>query len=321
MNRYWICIPVFNDWAAVTEVIRRIDVVASKIRAQFGIVLVDDASTDPAPSELDLTLSKIERIAVLGLRRNLGHQRAIAVGLSYIDQHQPFWGLIIMDGDGEDRPEDLPALIRHFEKNEGRMAIFAKRGRRTDGWLFFVSYQIYKVIHLVLTGRRVEVGNFSVLPKAHVESLTVTSDLWNHFAASVVRAQLPVETITLDRGIRIAGKSKMNFHLLTIHGLSAMAVYSDRIGVRLLAFTAALLATSLIALIAVLYTRFATEMAIPGWATTAAGSLCSIALLLCMIGLVLVFVVLNDRQHAGFLPVRDCPVFISRVSEIRGREL
>ena len=147
------------------------------------------------------------------------------------------------------------------------------------------------------------VGNFSVIPRPMLSRLVAMSDLWNHYAATVFKARLPFVTLATPRGYRLAGKSRMNFVALVIHGLSAMSVFSDRIGVRLLIVTTFVLAVAMSGLGAVLAIRLSTDWAIPGWATTATGLLVVVALQGLLMMIVFIMIVLGGRGTAGFLPV------------------
>src|SRR5262249_49894452 len=159
--------------------------------------------------------------------RNLGHQRAIAIGLTYLYVTHQHDAVIVMDGDGEDRPADVLALIERSEAGGGSRVVFAQRKRRSEGVAFQFGYLAFRAVHRVLVGRGVEVGNFSLVPRAALARLVSVSELWNHYAAAVYQARIPLEMIPTTRGERIAGQSRMNWIALVMHGLSAVSVYSD----------------------------------------------------------------------------------------------
>jgi hypothetical protein len=175
-------------------------------------------------------------------------------------------------------------------------------------------------VHWALTGRTVSVGNFSVIPIHHVDRLVAVSELWNHYAASVFKARLACETVPVDRGHRIAGESRMNFVALLAHGLSAISVFADVVGLRLLVSTFFLALLALLGVGAVLILRFTTDVAIPGWATAATGVLIVIFLQAFLMATVFVFITLQGRSGMGFLPIRDHAYFIDRVERIHGDE-
>lgn len=305
------CIPIFNDWESARLLLEQIDLVVYRNNLNASVLLVDDASTDYIPKDLAKPLTYIQHLEVLKLRRNLGHQRAIALGLTFIYKERPCRAVVVMDGDGEDAPSDVIRLLQQFEHHQGRRIIFAKRARRSESLRFRIFYQIYKFIHLGLTGRKVEVGNFSIIPSELLEHIVGISELWNHYAASVFKARLPIDKVAIARAQRLQGKSKMNFFSLVIHGLSAISVFGEEVGVRLLFAVSVLMLTTLVGFVTVVAIKFFTPLAIPGWATSAAGGFLTIFLNAFLLSLVFVFIVLQSRNSSSFLPLRDYKYYIT----------
>jgi hypothetical protein len=220
---------------------------------------------------------------------------------------------MVMDADGEDTPEGAAQLVRAYCSKGEATAIFAQRSRRSESFVFRCFYQLYKFLHLCLTGIRVQAGNFSILPFAYLNTLAVMSELWNHYAAAVFRSRLPYTMIPIPRGKRIAGTSTMNFVALVSHGLSAISVFGENVGVRLLIGS---LAGSLLAgvgIVIVVIVRLFTSRAIPGWATYATGTLAIVAIQLITIAMSFTFFVLSNRANLGFVPLRDYSLFVEEV--------
>src|SRR5262249_41875991 len=221
-----VLLPLRDDWTSAAELIRQLDNVISSVADTTDIILVDDASVQKCePATFPSFLSAVRRIQILRLRRNVGHQRAIAIGLMHIQKTITCDAVAVMDADGEDTPDGLVKLLSAYLRNDIVGAIFAERVRRMESFLFRLFYLLYKALHRALTGISVRVGNFSVLPFQHLSTLSVMPELWNHYAAAVFRSKLPVATIPIPRGQRIAGTSHMNFVALVSHGLSAMSVF------------------------------------------------------------------------------------------------
>jgi hypothetical protein len=218
-----------------------------------------------------------------------------------------------MDGDGEDTPAGAIELLSAFT---GESAIFAKRSRRTESFTFRVLYRLYKLVHYLLTGVRVEVGNFSILPSRYLGTLVVTSELWNHYSAAVIRSGLLMITIPIPRGHRIAGKSKMNFVTLAAHGMSAISVYGDVVGVRVL--VASMLGSLIAAagIVAVIVLRIFANRAVPGWATLSIGALAIIFIQFLSLALSFTFTFLSNRINLSFVPLRDYELFVARVQDV-----
>jgi len=312
-----LLIPVFNDWPSLEALLRELDAVLTARQISAHLLIVDDCSQIPAPEGFPSQgLKAISVAEILRLRRNLGHQRAIAIGLAFIHARDEAAVVVVMDGDGEDRPADVPTLLDEFRRHDGRRVVFAARMRRTEGWGFRLFYWLYRGLHLVLTGVPVRVGNFSVLPASALSTLVVVSELWNHYAASVFKAQLLYITVPLPRGTRYFGHSRMNFAALVVHGLSAISVFGDIVGTRLLAAAAVLGGMAMLTLVGVAGIRFGTTLAIPGWATFTVGLLLILLCQLAVACLLFVFVILAARTGLTFLPIRDYPHFVAHVTRI-----
>jgi glycosyltransferase involved in cell wall biosynthesis len=311
-----VLIPVYNDWVAVEALLKLLDTAFQESQRpnNLHVLLIDDGSTHPpTPSLRQAPYSAIDRVDILHLRRNLGHQRAIACGLCHVEEHIPCYAVVVMDGDGEDVPTDVLQLLNRYDEFAGEKVIFAERARRTESFLFRLFYMFYKAVHLLLTGQRVKVGNFSVLPRTLLTRMVVVSDLWNHYSAAIFKARLPIDMIPIARGYRLDGKSHMNFVSLVVHGLSAMSVYGDRIGVRLL-FTAAVGILMVLVFLAItLIMRFGMGVGIPQWALlTLAVTLIMLPQFL-MLALIFVFLILSGRDSSSFLPIRDYVFFVQKL--------
>jgi len=314
-----ILMPLFNDWHALSLLLPVLEQELKSAGLRAGLLLVDDGSTQKLPESLSkMALPSIESIDVLTLRRNLGHQRAIAVGLSYIEANYPNYSVVIMDADGEDCPKDVPRLVRECLAHDGENIVFAARTRRSEGLLFTFFYHLYRVVHLLLTGIPVRVGNFSIVPTAALKRLVAVSELWNHYAAAVHKAKLPISLIPTERSKRLDGQTHMDLVSLVVHGLSAMAVFGDRIGVRLLMVVSLSMLLTVGGMVAAAMIRFATDLAIPGWATYVFGFLLVIMMQMLLVVLVFIFVILSARNAVNVMPSRDYLHIIDGVQRIHG---
>lgn len=315
-----ILIPIFNDWEAAGLLLKRLDGVMQASGLRPEVLLVDDGSTLEAPADfLGGGFAAIDRIQVLELACNLGHQRAITTALVWIHQQARQAPIVIMDGDGEDKPEDVPRLLKRFHELEGRQIVFAERARRSETWQFKVFYRLYRIVHGILTGHRVRVGNFSVLPRSALRRLVVISEMWNHYAASVLRAKLPHALVPAARGARLQGRSRMNFVSLVTHGLSAISVYGEIVGTRLLVMACMSILLALGAVGAAMSVAFLSEKVVPWWLVFSLGALAVLALQSGTLAATFSFLTLGSRHHATFLPVRDCGNFVHRVKEVGRR--
>ena len=317
-NELLVVIPVFDDWDAVARVLADLDQQLAGGAGPVAVLLVDDGSTAPAPDRLRFEPRHLVRVEVLPVRRNLGHQRAIALGLTFAYEHRPCRAVVVMDGDGEDAPSDVPKLITALEAAPPATAVFAARSRRSEGPWFALGYVAYKGIHRVLTGRKVEVGNFSILPWALLERLVGVSEIWNHYAAAVYKARLPVVQVPVARAPRLAGRSRMGFVALVAHGLSAISVFGETVGVRMLCLAGVLTALLLLSLAGVGLARLGLGLAIPSWSGAAVGLLGFLLFGLLLALVMIVLFLLQARERYSFLPLRDYRHYLLPVRRIHG---
>jgi len=315
-----VLLPVYGDWASAGKLLRQLDAALYQQAVTARVLFVDDCSLDPAPADLvQSKLAHINSVEVMRLRRNLGHQRAIAIGLCFIHAERKCDAVLVMDADGEDRPEDAPRLMEAFRKENRAKVIFAQRGRRFANWRFKFFYSLYRIGHRIVTGVAVKVGNFSIISAAHLSTLVVVSDIWNHYAASIFKTRIPYTMLPTSRGKRLAGESKMNFVGLVLHGLSAISVFAEVVGTRLTMAILGIVAFLTALLVSVPIIRWGTNLAIPGWATTAAGLLLVIVLQMLTVAMGLTLLVLFNRNNLSFLPLRDYQYFVGEVRKLYER--
>ena len=313
INNLIICIPIYNDWDSIFQLISSIDEVFIPRNDKIEILLIDDGSSKSHPKSLGYTLNNISRVTIVTLCQNMGHQRALAIGLSFIhDQREPD-AVIIMDGDGEDPPKGIIQLIETYMKDSKNSIVFAQRVRRMEGFLFQNFYRLYRTIFYCLTGHSIKFGNFSILSKKYLARLVYVSELWNHYAASVIKARFPYVLLPINRAPRISGDSKMNFPDLVTLGLSAIAVFADKVTVRLMVVTAGFSLITLLGIAFIIFIRIKTSLAIPGWASYMTSIFMLSLFQIVIILLVLVIINLHSRSNSPFLPARDFIHFVSKV--------
>lgn len=313
-----IVIPVYDDWEALSLLISRLDAALASAGRRADLLVIDDASpTEPPETGLGEGARAIGVVDVLRLRRNVGHQGAIAIGLAFVEVSTTANPIVVMDADGEDRPEDVLRLVERCEQAAGRRIVLAKRAIRSEGAVFRAGYKVFRGAFRILTGRTISTGNFSVIPRALLPRVTGVSEVWNHYSCGLMKARLPLDLLPCDRGNRLAGKSRMNLLGLVEHGLSAMAVYSEKIGVRALAAAGMLGIISVLCLTAAVIVRLTTTLAIPGWATYVVGLSMIMLLQALSLGIVFVFLVLYNKNGTRFLPARDYVHFVLEVIRIR----
>ncbi len=263
-----IVTPVFEDGQSL-------DVLLEAIRQNFGrevfVVVVDDGSVISPPRPDALARSGLRGV-LLSLVRNVGHQRALAVGLAEavkrFPQGHPF---VLMDSDGEDRPESIPELLDALAGGGVDIAV-AERRRRSESLAFRIFYLFYRALFGLLTGRRIRFGNFMALTPDAARRLSSMGELAIHVAGSVLLSRLRWKAVPIDRGTRYAGESRMNFVGLALHGFRGLMVFAEDVLVRVGGVCAAVAAASLVGIIAAILLK-SIGYATPGWFSVALGIL------------------------------------------------
>ena len=234
MKKIIILIPLFNDWSSVSKLLNEIDLQIINWDAEVSVIIVNDASTEER-SGLESNYKKIKSVKILNMKRNRVHQRCIAAGLKYICENEDFDRVIIMDADGEDRPEELNDFFNKAKENPN-MTITGNRFKRSEGIVFKILYEVHKVLTFIFAGKLIKFGNFTCLPKDHVEKLVQKAYLWNSYSSSVVRAINDRISTPSIRGARYVLPSKMNFSALVFHSLSIISVFKEAVIVRSIIF-------------------------------------------------------------------------------------
>ncbi|HTD96483.1 MAG TPA: glycosyltransferase [Edaphobacter sp.] len=307
-----LVIPVFNDWASFAILLRALDAVAETLPFRITVSAIDDGSTQSASAifELASSLHFLDRVEIIRLSLNVGHQRAIAIGLCVACEDADFDAILVMDSDGEDPPETIPLLVEQAGQKE-EFCIVAARRKRTERISFKISYFIYKTVFKLVTGKNISFGNFSLLSAGFARRLVMIPDLWNNLTAAVLRSRFPIEKISIDRGKRYAGKSQMNFTSLIVHGFSAISVYADTIFVRLLLTTIGLLGLTFVAIVTALVLRLLfPSHATPGWATTVSFGMIIIFLQVLFTTLNSILMLLNNRVQRLVVPAVDFKPYV-----------
>jgi polyisoprenyl-phosphate glycosyltransferase len=234
MNKIKILIPAYNDWQSVFKLLENINSEVSALEGEFSIIIVNDASTENKPDFLT-NLSNLKSIQVINMGKNKGHARCNAAGLKYINEKEDFDYVIPMDGDGEDRPEELSLLIEKINKYPNTV-VTANRVKRSEGFLFKLCYLAHKYLTLVFTGQTIKYGNYTCLPKPVVNAMVNEPATWSSFSGALAKIAKDRKSIPSERGTRYFGPSKMSFINLLKHSLSIIAVFKTTLLIRSILF-------------------------------------------------------------------------------------
>lgn len=259
--------PVYEDAEASGRLFREL---AAEYGGTVYVVAVDDGSVKQPLDVASIGQAGLEGV-VIKLKRNVGHQRAIAIGLNYVADHMPDSRVVIMDSDGEDLPHTIRQLSQQLEAADVDVVV-AHRKSRVETLRFRTFYLVYKWLFKLLTGRGISFGNFMALKPAAVRRLAAMQELWIHVAGCVLSSKLRIATCPIDRGPRYAGQSKMNFVGLALHGFKGLMVFAEDVLVRVGIACAMVAMLSIIGSAAAILLKIL-GYATPGWFSVALGIL------------------------------------------------
>ena len=231
-----ILVPVYNDWKSVSKLIEEINSTVSNLNSNFSIMIINDASTEQQSIYVP-NLENIQSVQVINMRENRGHARCIASGLKYIFEKEEFDYVIPMDGDGEDRPEEIKNFVEYINYTSDK-PIVGERVKRSESLFFKFCYNIHKILTFAFTGQSIKFGNYTCLPKSTVEKMINDKATWSSFSGALAKLEKERSVVPSVRGFRYFGPSKMSFKNLIIHSLSIISVFKINVLVRSILFLA-----------------------------------------------------------------------------------
>jgi len=228
--KYVVLIPIYNDRESLKLLVENINYEIKDLNHEISIVVINDASSqqiiDTYPN-----IENINSFEIVNMKENRGHARCIASGLKYIFEKKEFDFIIPMDGDGEDRPEEIKNFIQLSEQSDEK-SIIGERVKRSEGLFFQLCYQFHKFLTLAFTGQSIKFGNFTCLSKSTIKKLLDEKSTWNSFSASLKKTEKDLIITPSIRGKRYFGPSQMSFFNLIKHSLSIISVFRKTVLIR-----------------------------------------------------------------------------------------
>ena len=225
-----LLIPIYNDRESLKKLIENINFEVKDLNSEMSVVVINDASSQQIVDTYQ-NLENINSFEIINMKENRGHARCIASGLKYIFEKKEFDYVIPMDGDGEDRPEEIKNFIQLAEKSDDK-TIVGERTKRSESLFFKICYQLHKLLTLGFTGHLINFGNFTCLSKSTIEKMLNEKATWNSFSGSLKKLEKDLLPIPSVRGIRYFGPSKMSFFNLLKHSLSIISVFRKTVLIR-----------------------------------------------------------------------------------------
>jgi glycosyltransferase involved in cell wall biosynthesis len=311
-DKLYLVTPVYNDRQSLGKLLSELTGLHDS-RGPLHVVVVDDGSLkEPViPANLEDHPFQIDLIT---LKRNVGHQRAIAIGLSHLTEKDDVGKIVVMDGDGEDPPESITLLLDTFDNNECDVVV-AQRRKREESRAFKFFYKIYKYLFHVLTGEFIKFGNFCVMSKAAATRLVHMDELWMHFPAAIIKSGLVIEPVNVDRGRRYYGSSKMNMVSLITHGLRSVAIFTESVLTRIILFCALIAGSSILLILSAFIIKLL-GFATPGWFTVAVGALLGLLVQTATITLISLLIAMNSRNSTALIPLKISKEYVDKVISI-----
>ena len=231
-----ILVPVYNDWQSASKLIEEINSIVSGLDIQFSVIIVNDASTEPQAMHVP-NIENLQSVKIINMKENRGHTRCIASGLKYIFEKEEFDYVIPMDGDGEDRPEEIKNFVDYIHYTPDK-PIVGERIKRSEGLFFKFCYGVHKILTFAFTGQSIKFGNYTCLPKSTVEKMINDKATWSSFSGALAKLEKERSVVPSIRASRYFGPSKMSFKNLIIHSLSIISVFKINVLVRSILFLA-----------------------------------------------------------------------------------
>ena len=234
MKKIIILIPVYNDWQSTSKLLEDINLSVKGLNQEFSVIIVNDASTDEQ-SINSVNFENVSSIKIINMKENKGHARCIASGLKHIHEKEQYDYIIPMDGDGEDRPEEIKNFVENINFNPNK-TIVGERVKRTEKLIFKICYKIHKALTYLSTGQSIKFGNYTCLPKSTVEKMINEKATWSSFSGALQKVEKDKVEVPSERGVRYFGPSKMSFLNLIKHSLSIISVFKFNVLIRSVLF-------------------------------------------------------------------------------------
>ena len=229
-----ILVPIYNDWQSASKLLEEINSNIAGLESQFSIIIINDASTDQQSINA-LNTENLHSIKIINMKENRGHARCIATGLKYIFEKEEFDYVIPMDGDGEDRPEEIKNFVEYLNYASDK-PIVGERVKRSESLTFKFCYSVHKILTFAFTGQSIKFGNYTCLPRTTVEKMVNDKSTWSSFSGALTKLEKDRSIVPSIRGSRYFGPSKMSFKNLIIHSLSIISVFKLSVLIRSMFF-------------------------------------------------------------------------------------
>ena len=261
--KIFFIVPAYNDEKSLVKLIQEIKTKFNKNNNEINFIIVNDASTDKFNN-----ISSFSNTHLINLKSNQGNQKSIYIGLNYLnDLNVNYDYLIVMDSDGEDNPENISKLINKSKEHKDKTIIFASRLKRNESLLYKFFYSCYKLIFRVLTGQKINFGNYSCVPRQLVKSLVNLPTISFHYSASILKSKISYFAIPCDKGKRYNDVSSMKLSNFLLHALKSLSIFYEEILIRFLIFSVIGFVIGTLSIILIFFNKFFATFVLLGWSS------------------------------------------------------
>ena len=230
MNNVFILTPTFNDSKSLNKLLFAINKRIIKKGTKFRVVIVNDCSSEKINLKIK-SLHNINNIKILNLKKNVGSQKAIYIGLKHIETYKYKSIISILDSDGEDDPSKLKKLI-DLAIMEKRIIFVASRSRRKENILLRTLNKLRLLITFILTGKNMNFGNFSAFSSENLKNIFSNSNLWLAYSGGILKNCKKIKLINIEKKKRYYGLSKVNLKFLLDHSIKIICIFREEIFIR-----------------------------------------------------------------------------------------
>lgn len=292
-NNVIIILPIYNDWPSLKNTLVKIHNQFKNIDIDLEILVVNDCSTE----NIDQSIANINlKLTIINLVKNTGSQRAISLALKYVHENYKNYNfIIIMDADGEDKPEDIEKLIDR--SIQSKRIVFAKRSSREEKMIFKIFYYIYKFVFKFLTGKVIDFGNFSCIPANFLSQVISLNDIDLHYAASIIKSKILFDKIECNKGKRSHGVSKVSFNKHVLHGLISLSIFIEQISISAFILSFFSMVVSIILSFIIFLSKIFYNKATVGWSSVVLLSLFILFIIFFLISIFSLSILLNKNNY------------------------
>ncbi|MBL6758820.1 MAG: glycosyltransferase family 2 protein [Pelagibacteraceae bacterium] len=225
--KHIVVIPVFNDWKSLNKLLTKLNFfLKNKKKITNEVLIVNDNSSE----EIQLDYKRYEsfkNIKILSLRKNVGSQIAIAIGLNYLNSLKNEFYVTVMDADGEDSPAQVNIMLECAINNKN-FVVTSNRKKRKESLLIILLYKLHLLLTFLFTAKWISFGNFSTFHKKNLKKLLSNKcSLYAH--SSSILKNCNIKRLYAVREKRFYDKSKISILGLIYHSLRVNSVFYKNI--------------------------------------------------------------------------------------------